>query len=976
MRKKTKASIKYFICLFFFFLLSITSCNRKSLHFTNKLMFSNDSVKEKKTNSRLHGSNNENNMSGFLKNAIDYLKSVYFIDLDNMVDLANPKANRFTFKNVSEIVRFYYKIEFNDVEFLIKNINNYDSLKDFFLKKKLDKFPAEIITDADREGVLTFIPENKKGLYFCYQKVRINNSHSLSFFQIFNFVNKRIVAFDTEDTVLIHSLLDDADSRKYYVYSESAELLDTKDADKKGVVKIRNYNYGCLYIAGRSPYLVLYRLNLNKIKKRDYKIIAYFNDKDAQFLKIFGIIKSRYSDKLKNSFELKIITFDNITLFSRKIDRIGPLGNFELDIRKDFLPKNDLTASFYSNNIKICDYKLNIFNDNYLRHINNDNDQIKLLEDAVFDTGAAVFSVHNALANNIDFISYSISSGGKNELKGTTKKITNNRFEIHLPEQNTLYKIGLELILKDGTLVEKMFNVNKYSIKAGTVNVLKNEKIVVLNDDFNTNRINFTNPFVNASGLCAIYNNDIESYFKIDLKSGINTIYLDNKSYMKPNLKTLIIINDLDHHNTIYTVKKSYNINSVMNLLNSKFSDKIENIRIDTLLNKNLYDKKNEIYYQGFNNKINYNDYLFEIFYGYNDFLSPERSADHIYKGEKIVIDSKFKNFFSLGVNENQDCTIGFYFQGADSKIYYNFKNITRKKIIQSSFHGPENFSYENKPDFRLNIKNITDDNLSLDVIISANNGIINRGKSSIQLKPFETGFINFNIEKYKYDLPIDLGFQILKNNNNIFSFNKRLNDNIYYPKRVVEISGSLIENGRAASSYFIIPGSITNDFNIELYLSSNNFITLYKNNPSFNEFKLNYFELRLSEFLNNLVEKKYYSDTDIDIDNLCGFYLKDKGFKRFITDKQINLEATLLFLLCYVYVKNNDLIIPVNAVIKNLINNYYSRMLNSDFCLFVLAEYGYFFDEITPDYLSRLKDKKRVFFYYKYFNRFNLKFR
>ncbi|MBN2546694.1 MAG: hypothetical protein JXB50_12910, partial [Spirochaetes bacterium] len=29
-----------------------------------------------------------------------------------------------------------------------------------------------------------------------------------------------------------------------------------------------------------------------------------------------------------------------------------------------------------------------------------------------------------------------------------------------------------------------------------------------------------------------------------------------------------------------------------------------------------------------------------------------------------------------------------------------------------------------------------------------------------------------------------------------------------------------------------------------------------------------------------------------------------------------------------------------------------------------------------TPDYLSRLKDKKRVFFYYKYFNRFNLKFR
>jgi len=951
------------------------------LNFYNKLNNFKGVIKEKNFRFWLSGSAKSNKNIGNLnkdiplKIAADPLQSVYFVDLDNIIDLTNPKANSFSYKNISEISRFYYKLEFNDIDFLIKNINDFSSLKDFFLKKNLDKFPVETVSDANRESTLTYIPENKKGLYFCHQKVRVKNNQYLNFFQIFNFINKKIIGFDTEDSVLIYSLLDDADSKKYYIYSENAELLDAKEADNRGIIKIRNINYRNLYIARRSPNLVLYRLILNGIKRSGYKINAYYNDNDAQNLKIFGTLKNIYGDKAKSNYELRIITLDNITLFSRKIEQISSRGSFELDIRKDFLPKNDLIMSFYSNNIKIKDYKFNIFTDNYYNELKNDNENIKLIEDAVFNSNPLIFGVHNAIADNIDFISYSISASGRNEIKGTTKKIINNKFELNLPEQSSLYKIGLEVILKDGSLIKKYYTVNKYLINSDSGNILKNERIIVENDDFSTNTINFVNPFNNASGLCVIFNNNIETYFKIDLKNGINTLILDNKYYSKPDLKTLIIINDSDNHNTIYTVKKSYYMNHVMQTLNGKYSDRVSGIRVDTLLNLNLFNKKNEIYCQKFNNAMNYSEYLFKIFYNYNDFLSPEESTDFLYKGEKIPVDNKYKNYFLAEVNENQDYTMGYYIQDDDSRIYYNFKKIIRKKIIQTAYHGPENFSYENKPDFRLNIKNITDKNLNLDAVISSNNGIINAPDSSIQLKPFEAGHIKFKIEKYRFDLPIDLRFHILNDDKNIYSFNKRLNDNVYFSERVVEISGSIIEN-RETSSYFVIPESASNDFNIELYLSTNNFISLYKNNPSFNEFKLDYFELGLSAFLNYLIEKRYYPNTDFNIDSLFKFYLKDKGFKRFISDKDINLEATFLLLLSYKYINNKDFNIPVNAIIKNLIKNYYPRILNSDFHIFVLAEYGFFLDEITADYLSVLKEKKRVLFYYKYLNKFNLRLR
>src|SRR4030042_2071402 len=52
-----------------------------------------------------------------------------------------------------------------------KNINDFSNLKDFFLKKNLDKFPVETISEANGESTLSYIPENKKGLYFCHQKV-------------------------------------------------------------------------------------------------------------------------------------------------------------------------------------------------------------------------------------------------------------------------------------------------------------------------------------------------------------------------------------------------------------------------------------------------------------------------------------------------------------------------------------------------------------------------------------------------------------------------------------------------------------------------------------------------------------------------------------------------------------------------------------------------------------------------------------
>ena len=668
--------------------------------------------------------------------------------------------------------------------------------------------------------------------------------------------------------------------------------------------------------------------------------------------------------------DLKISHKGNNILRKNIIDLTDD-GFFEVDFKKNILPHQDAILSFIINEKEIKKYKLSIANNGnefYKKQI--EKKLLQLKEDIVFYNNPARFIIDKNVINNIDSIFSTVSNDNSNNEENIYKGSFKNGIKIPMPPLPGLYNIFFEILLKNGDSVSQDFSIKKVN------KTFENEFFIINSTDLNFTKENIYfdifNPFDEQESILILYNNDIQYNKHLSLNKGYNKININKEELTSVNLKFLIIILDLKKNNQIYNLKNIYILEDIVKKLKGKFLENENSLHIETNLNIEKYKNK-RIYIQFSHLKEKVIEPIFHSLYAYNDFVSQKSPVQRIKRGNTIIIDNNYKNYFDINILEDHNFKLDISLFVANNSIYNVNKTIIKQNKISISYIGPEVFDILDKPEFKLNIQNLTNSNIDINAVISTGNGIIDQDIKNFTLSGLQTNSIDFNVKNFEKHLPIDLLFEIYSKKKLLHSLTKRIFLEKDSAHQSVEITGNIIED-RISSSYLKLPDTKLNDYNIELYISTNKFITFFKKNPILKDIQVDIFELLLTEYLDKYIEKKHLIK-NFKPEFMDSFYIKNIGFKKIKIDKFINLDTTILFLFTLKFIPELFVEVDEKRIINNLLKNYKKDVLSSPFRIFVLGEFGFIFNEITRDTIKSLKNKKEAIYYYRYFKNYNIPF-
>ncbi len=334
-----------------------------------------------------------------------------------------------------------------------------------------------------------------------------------------------------------------------------------------------------------------------------------------------------------------------------------------------------------------------------------------------------------------------------------------------------------------------------------------------------------------------------------------------------------------------------------------------------------------------------------------------------------MKIETNYDNTIITNYEDSSDKLIN----GLEEDIYKTDYISNTEQIINADFIGPERFSINDKPVFSLKIKNLLNKNLELDISMKTNNGIIVQNRNRIFLKAHQSDIIDFELNNYNKDYPVNLSYTINFQKNILIHEEKKIVIRTDSMKQSFDISGS-IQGVRITKSNFSIPDKCFSDYSLTLFFSSNKYITYLKKISLLDNIKTDDIDFELKKYLDSYIELKLMKQkTELKFTDK--YYMQEKGFKRNSHDKNINPESTILILFTAKYIPEIFSKFNSKLIIDNLIKNYRKKILQNSFSVFVLAEYGIFFKDIDYNFTKELRDESISVLYYRYFLKHKIKF-
>ena len=884
------------------------------------------------------------------------------------IDLENPKENRINFSGDINIKRYYKRIEKNDVPDIIKNMDTLLNIKNYFLAKKLNTLPNLYRSEIDN-GSAAYIPSTRKGIYFCYQEIKDNTKRD--FFQLYNFSTDRFIAFDTEESILIWDKSNNKGDAKITIYSASGKIIAELKKNNSSFYKIKNDEYSEIYIFKESIENSLYRVKLNKIVKSEYNIFSVIDESDPKSSAITGIITNRDGSSIKEIRSLKLsfkIASNKKNIFQDTIQNLQNDGSFKYIFKKNIFMESNLSIDYYNYDklIKKCKFR-SPQNDSqfFADHKSDSLKIIKSKEDTVFYNGLPTFIIKEDYADQIDSIFVNIKGENNKNTDIMLEPPINKTIDINLPPEEGEYILSFEFYLKNGNSITNNLKVKK-------INSIDTGKTIVYNNDTVKNEngnlfYEIFNPFDADEGALILFNNELHYYEKINLDNGYNKIYINSKFITNSNMKVLVLLSDINNK-IIYNLKNNLTADEKTDNLSASIeNENDENFILATSFNKSKYlNKKLYINYTPLNN-----DSKDDLFVRYNDFINPQVDYNDIFPGKLIEIDKNYSGKNSLIKYKSGNYNLNVFLRNERGEILNTKKTFKGKKLVETIIKGPDEIDILDKPEYLITVKNKGADDIIIDTLIKVNNEVM-FSKQKIYIKGNSELFITYNSQENKNTGIINLAIEIISQRKLINKTEKKIKVKKELSKQSIEINGTLYEKDKT-SSYLKLPESDENTFNIDVILSRNKSIDILKSNPVLDNYVNTNLELDFLKYLDTLT-KNYLFAVKSDVGIIYKYYIKDRGFKRNPGDKTINIDSTMLILFSALIIPEIANYFDTNEIITYLITNFKDKIMMSPLRIFIMAEYGLFFENISKEFLTNIENVHGNILFYRYYKNNNFK--
>lgn len=911
----------------------------------------------------------------------DDFKSLKFTDLKSEINLKTSTINEFRYLNIKSIKRHYYRIPPRDIPFLIKNIQKSSVVKKYFLNKNLITLPLLLGTSDNIEESVTYIPPDKKGLFFCYQAVIFTDGTYKDYFQIYNFSKKNVIGFDTEKSILFYVTNNTNQSGKNMVsvYSPAGEIVDSGYIKSSSLYKTGNDGFDSLYVLIHGNERLLYEVKLHAVDKSYYTIFANFDDRNPEKIIINGLLRAKEGPLLDNTTDSEfsyMIKPKAGTGSKRGIMSIDQSGVFTIEYDKPDIMNNEFNLVFYGDNKVIKRYTIHTGGYDAANSDNVSKSTVLYLkEKTILDDNPAVFLIDDAYINQIDSVYYIISKDQITEQEELYNKTIDKRLAIDIPAVSGTYGLNIEIVLKNGDSIKNDFIINKIVLdETAKRSKIGNKLVIDITPTKNNGKkleFEFTNPFSAGSALVLLYNDDVYKYYSFPASHGKNTISI-NKSYIdKSNLKLAVIVFDADTAFTIYYVKDVSKEELVVNDLNGSIA--MDNNAIVFRPANGLRSVGGRYLFVSLAGMAQKGCPLYKAFFRFNDMLCDTDTYFGMNRGYLIDIEEDNQDSYVIDGVGNTSSNLHISLIGLDYELFNYHAPIAVKSDIDITFNGPDAIFLSDRPVLEYSLKNISGKKIMLNARINGKGCLFDNERDikemTVELESNETKTVEFMISDVDKDKDrIELSIQTFTNDRLLSGLNNYIKLNRTFLRKSIEVAGIIIGN-RVTSSELKIPYSDYNDYDIEVCISNDKYLGLFKNNMGLENYTIDFCETSVYHFLND------YFTTGADgtvFDNtvLNSYYVNDKGYKRYHDDNDVNLDTTLfvLFIKKILFNQTNDLIF--NKILDYILFNYENEILDSPLRIFILGEIGIFYPQFDDVFLDTINGKMESLFYYRYFQK------
>jgi hypothetical protein len=883
------------------------------------------------------------------------------IPLGSSVNLEHPVSREFTCSNIQKISCSYYRINDNEIPSLIKASSSLEKTTALFKDKE---WKTHIARPAKGKPItVSYVPGEMSGLFACRQTVTTADD-TFRYFQVHNIASATPVPFETEESVML-SVDDPLYRKKTSVHwlNSSGKSITKSRLNESLYTTIPNRAYRTLYTEiGNSRNMTLYRIELSALQKTERSVFMVYDNSDPVNLYLHGIIRSVSGKGIKNihrkPFSLKI--FQNSKMVnSSSIDSIDQSGYFSQQIEKSTLSGDPATILLFEEKTIIKEATIQQ-NDPILTTESSGNplsipDSVTLINDTPLE-----IIMDDSLSEMVESVLYYIYDGS-NKVDENIAEPVKGRIRIGLPDEGDSWRINLEIILKTGKKELNTIQVNR--IRNGRHEMVIN-KTTAVPDDY----LDVYNPFKNSQCMIIVYNHDIRNIEKIDLQRGNNRIERKRYSSEAPNTNVCIVIRDLDNDNTIYDCRQIDNPEQFQKRMAGSINDRDSYIRVEVPGADNKYNgKKMFIFYSTQNRR--FDNPLFNELYRFNDPLFPSVPGGPLLQGTMVSIDSSYRNYTDIGrISPYQNYQVFAGIPGLPSRIYYLESFIARQTYIAASCLGPSVINPGDKPRYTLAIRNIRNTPLIVNAMIDSRNGFVEQDSDILSIEPGRTKKVEFTISEYDRNLPVDFLISIIKEENTLLQFTRRVYVEQPLVDETVEFFGSIIDD-RQVTIPVKISDRVVGGPKIHVSFARDNSLMLLRKRAGTSAADASVFEHELLSALESIVESKILTRSDTP-PSLDGFKIRQNGIRQFPTDTDIDLDSTLLYLFALRSVPALDKSFPASEIINNLTRYRKKEILDSPFRIFVCAEYSIFFKEISREVLEKYSGTMEALFFHRYYKR------